>query len=162
MAERTPSGPLALPRRLRAIGRSAVGEAVARRAGTVEAEHVLLAILRAQTPAATRLARAGLDYAGFDAALRAERERSIGAAGIGSFEPQALAATPHAAPPGWGASVRDLLRAADKPAARDARPGSLEIELAAAILRARIGTVPRALAITGHDRGELLSALNEK
>jgi hypothetical protein len=160
MADRPASGPLTLPRRLNSIGRRAVAEAVARRAGAVEAEHVLLAILATDTPASARLAQAGLDYTGFDAALRAERERSIGAAGVAAPAPGSLASTPRATTPGWGASVRELVRSADRPAARDGRPGALEVELAAAILRARIGTVPRALAIAGRDRADLLSVLN--
>ncbi len=51
---------LALPRQLNALGQRAVGEALARRAGTVEAEHVLLAFLDAETnPAATTLTTHG-------------------------------------------------------------------------------------------------------
>src|SRR5471032_1416046 len=54
---------LALPRELRAIGRRAIDEAVARRAGTVEAEHVLLAILaQPDAPASRALAGVGLDH----------------------------------------------------------------------------------------------------
>jgi ATP-dependent Clp protease ATP-binding subunit ClpA len=150
---------LALPRQLHAIGQRAIGEALARRAATVEAEHVLLAILNHADGAASKaLARAGLDHAILEAALTAERERSLTAAGIGPNSPLALVATPRTAKPGWGASVRDLLRRADKPAAKDDRPGALEIELATAILRAELGTVPRALAIAKVDR---LSAIRE-
>lgn len=152
---------LALPRQLHAIGRRAIGEAVARRAATVEAEHVLLAILdRAAGAASAALARAGLDYATLESALDAERTRSLAAAGVAPIALATLNATPRTEKPGWGASVRDVLRRADKPAAKDGRPGALEIELASTILRAEIGTVPRALAIAEIDRTSLWAALD--
>jgi hypothetical protein len=142
-----------LPRELRALGERALGEAMTRRAGAVEAEHVLLAILgRPETLAAAALGRAGLDYLSFEAALDAERARSLAAAGIALGLPASVDAIPRIGKPAWGASVRDLLRRSDKPAAKSGRPGALEIELATAILRAELGTVPRALAIATIDR----------
>jgi ATP-dependent Clp protease ATP-binding subunit ClpA len=153
---------LALPLELRAIGRRAIEEAVARRAGTVEAEHVLLAILaRPDSPAARSLAASGLDHGTLTSALDAERERSLRAAGIAPVFAAALAATPRPAKPGWGASIRDVLRRADKPAAKDGRPSALELELVAAILRANLGTVPRALALAKVDRQSLLDRLGQ-
>jgi ATP-dependent Clp protease ATP-binding subunit ClpA len=151
---------LALPRRLHAIGQRAIGEALVRRAATVEAEHVLIAILDdADGPATLALNRVGLDRASFAAALDAERARSLAAAGITPISSAELVATPRTTKPGWGASVRDLLRRADKPAAKVDRPGALEIELATAILRAELGTVPRALAIAKVDRRAALREL---
>jgi ATP-dependent Clp protease ATP-binding subunit ClpA len=150
---------LALPRQLHALGERAISEAMARRAGSVEAEHVLLAILwRPGSVAVIALGRAGLDYATFETALDAERARSLAAAGIAAVSPASLVATPRTAKPVWGASVRDLLRRSDKPAARNGRSGALEIELATAILRAELGTVPRALALALVDR---LAAIDE-
>lgn len=152
---------LALPRELHAIGRRAIDEAVARRAGTVEAEHVLLAILaRPDAPASRALATAGLDHGTFATALDAERQRSLRAAGIAPVSAVALGAMPRGEKPGWGASIRDVLRRADKPAAKDDRPGALELELVAAILRADLGTVPRALALGRIDRVSLLHQLD--
>jgi D-alanyl-D-alanine carboxypeptidase len=151
---------LALPRELHALGQRAIREAVARRAGTVEAEHVLLATLeRSDGPAARALAAGGLDYATFTRSLEAERARSLGAAGITPIPAETLAATPRTAQPGWGASIRDVLRRGDKPAAKDGRPAALEIELATAILLADLGTVPRALALAGFNRIELIELL---
>jgi ATP-dependent Clp protease ATP-binding subunit ClpA len=151
---------LVLPRQLHAVGQRAIDEAIARRAGSVESEHVLLAILsRPIEPAAKLLEGAGVTHATFAAALDSERERSLAAAGIAPPSSAVLAATPRTAPPGWGASIRDVLRKADKPAAKDGRPGALEIELAIAILSAPLGTVPRALAIAQIDRGAVLAAL---
>jgi ATP-dependent Clp protease ATP-binding subunit ClpA len=151
---------LALPRQLHALGQRAVGEALGRRAGTVEAEHVLLAILaHSAAPAAALLASSGLDYAALETALDAERERSLGVAGIAPPSSASLAATPRIKNPGWGASIRDVLRGADKTSAKGGRPGALEIELAIAILRAELGTVPRALAIAAINRTAALTAL---
>jgi ATP-dependent Clp protease ATP-binding subunit ClpA len=152
---------LALPRELRAIGRRAIDEAVARRAGTVEAEHVLLAILaRPDAPASRALAAAGLDHPTLATALDAERQRSLRTAGIAPVSAIAIAATPRGEKPGWGASIRDVLRRADKPAAKDGRPGALELELVAAILRADLGTIPRALALARIDRVSLVRQLD--
>jgi AcrR family transcriptional regulator len=145
---------------LHGVGERAIGEALARRAGSVEAEHVLLAILAGEdSPAAAVLSRAGLNYAVFSAGLDSERARSLAAAGIAPVRPAALRATPRTGKPGWGASIRELLRRSDKPAAKDGRPGALEIELASAILLADLGTVPRALAIAGIDRPAALRQL---
>jgi ATP-dependent Clp protease ATP-binding subunit ClpA len=150
-----------LPRQLRALGVRAIGEAQARRAGTVEAEHLLLAILAdASSPATVRLVRAGLDYETLNGALDGERQRSLGSAGVVPAVAATLTATPRPAAPGWGASLRDVLRQADKPAAKDGRTGALERELATAILRAQLGTVPRALAVVGVDRFALLDAVS--
>ena len=59
-------------------------EAEARRAGTssIEAEHLLLAATRRDSPAARALAELGLDRDGIAAALEAETERSLLAVGI--------------------------------------------------------------------------------
>ena len=151
---------LTLPRQLQATGQRAIAEARSRRAGAVEAEHVLLAILARPTePAAKLLATGGLDYAALTTALDAERARSLGAAGIVPPTAASLASAPRTTSPGWGASVRDALRSADKPAARSGRPGALEIQLVDAILRAELGTVPRALGLAGLDRSRLRAAL---
>jgi ATP-dependent Clp protease ATP-binding subunit ClpA len=151
---------LVLPRQLHAVGQRAIDEAVARRAGVVESEHVLLAILsRPDEPAAKLLTVAGVTHASFASALDAERKRSLAAAGVAARSNDSLTATPRTSPPSWGASIRDVLRNADKPAAKNGRPGALEIELAVAILSTELGTVPRALAIARIDRSDVLAAL---
>jgi ATP-dependent Clp protease ATP-binding subunit ClpA len=151
---------LTLPRQLHATGHRAIAEARARRAAAVEAEHVLLAILaRPSEPATIRMASAGLDYATLATALDAERARSLGTAKISPLMSASLVASPRIANPGWGASVRVVLRNADKQAAKSGRPGALEIELVDAILDAELGTVPRALALAGLDRARLRAAL---
>jgi ATP-dependent Clp protease ATP-binding subunit ClpA len=152
---------LALPRELHAIGRRAIAQAQLRRASSVEAEHVLLAILGVPSGvAAARLERAGLGYDILTSALDAERRRSLAIAGIAPISAEALAATKRTTTTRWGASIRDVLRNANKPSAKDGRPGALEIELSIAILRADLGTLPRALALAGIDRNTLIAELN--
>lgn len=155
---------LALPRQLHAIGQRAIAEATARRASAVGAEHVLLAITAdPDAPAARALAAAGLDYPGLTTALHAERVRSLAVAEVEAIDEGLLTSAPRTTKPGWGASVRDLLRAADKPAAKTAAragvPGAVELELAIGILHAGLGTVPRALALAGLDRASIQQSL---
>jgi ATP-dependent Clp protease ATP-binding subunit ClpA len=151
---------LALSRQLHALGRLAIAEASLRRAGSVEAEHLLLAILGERSSrAASRLAALGLDYDLLKAALDAERERSLAAAGIAPMPAMLFTATPRTGTPGWGASLRNVLRQADKPAANNGGTDALGIELSIAILRAERGTVPRALALGGFDRQRLVNEL---
>jgi len=139
-----------LPIELHAIGQRAVKEATRRGAKTVEAEHVLLAI-------AADGGIPGLDHTTLDAALDRERARSLAFAGVADVHP---ASTRRDAKPGWGASIRELLRASDKPADRNA--AALRRELAIGILRAEVGTVPRALVLAGIDRAALTENLQEK
>jgi ATP-dependent Clp protease ATP-binding subunit ClpA len=151
---------LALPRQLHAIGQRAIVEATARRAGTVEAEHLLLAILaRPREPAATALAQVGLDYDALTDALDSERSRSLTIAGVIPPTRAGLAATARTTVPPWGASIRVVLRGADKSAAKDGRSDSLEIARAVAILSVEIGTVPRALAIASVDKAKAIADL---
>jgi Clp amino terminal domain, pathogenicity island component len=144
-----------LPRELHAIGQHAIDEAIRRGAGTVEAEHVLLAIAAAG-------GIPGLDHATLDAALERERERSLAFAGVADvrWAPGDRESTRRVSKPGWGASIRELLRASDKPTDRNA--AAIRRELAIGILRAEVGTVPRALAIAGIDRAELTEVLKKK
>jgi D-alanyl-D-alanine carboxypeptidase len=151
---------LALPRALHAIGQRAITEATERRAGTVEAEHLLLAILAdTSSPASMALAESGLDYRAFERALDGERNRSLAAAGIAPPVASQLSATARTTRPAWGASIRDVLRGADNPAAKQSRPGALQFELVRSILAAKLGTVPRAIALAGLTQEELLAAL---
>ena len=141
---------------------TAIDEAIRRGAASVEAEHLLLAISAGHDAAGRTLAEFGLDHDGVEAALRGERERSLRAAGIEPVADDRLAATRKSRPT-WGATVRDALRRADYKAHR--KRGRAERErLAVAdalvgILRADLGTVPRALAYAGVDRAALIDAL---
>ena len=143
-----------LPRELHAIGQRAIAEAVRRGARTVEAEHVLLAI-------AANGGIPGLDHGTLDASLDTERARSLAFAGLEDARPKSGSRPPASrdAKPGWGASIRELLRASDKPT--DRVSGALERELVIGILRARVGTVPRALALAEIDGAELTEILQK-
>jgi D-alanyl-D-alanine carboxypeptidase len=154
---------LALSRQLHAVGQRAVAEARLRRAGSVGAEHVLLAIASDPEAAPSRaLAANGLDYVAIVAAIERERVRSLAVADRDPI-PAALTSTARRDKPGWGASVRELLRTADKQAAKTAaRSGdarALETELVVSILRAEVGTVPRMLAIAGVDRRAVIASV---
>lgn len=142
----------------------AIDEATRRGSANVEAEHLLLAIAAGDDIAGRTLAGFGLDHAGVEAALRGEREQALRAAGIEPVAEERLAAT-RSSRPGWGASTREALRRADFRAHRD-RPRAERERLAVAdtllgLLRADLGTVPRALACAGVDRAALISRLEQ-
>ncbi|HET8780430.1 MAG TPA: Clp protease N-terminal domain-containing protein, partial [Agromyces sp.] len=133
-------------------------------AARVEAEHLLLAIAASGDAAARALAEAGLDYAAIEAALRHERERALRAAGVEPVSDERLHATRNSRPI-WGASIRDALRRGDFAAHRSR--GRAERERLAVgdaligVLRADLGTVPRALEYAGVDRGALITRLEQ-
>lgn len=152
----------ALDTTLKRVIEVAIDEAIRRGSSSVEAEHLLLAIAAGHDEAARTLAEFGLDHAGVDAALRGERERSLRAAGIEPVAAERLFATRQSRPR-WGATVREALRRADFSAHRGRRRAERE-RLAVAdalvgILRADLGTVPRALAFAGVDRAALVARL---
>ncbi|UFS61230.1 Clp protease N-terminal domain-containing protein [Subtercola endophyticus] len=145
---------------MRGLVSDAVFEAAKRGSSTIEAEHVLLAIVAdAGSPAASILAAGGLDHAGLSEALDVERRLSLAAIGASVPDPGLVRSTPRVSKPGWGASV----------AAARARAGALprtrraaEPALAAGILAASLGTVPRAVAYAGIDRERLLELLDAR
>ncbi|MEO3812546.1 Clp protease N-terminal domain-containing protein [Sphaerisporangium sp. B11E5] len=126
---------------------------------TIEAHHLLLAIA-AEGDAASRevLTSAGLDHRAVRDALDREFEHSLNAAGVsaGTFRlpPPSPAGTP---PAKLGASARLALERGFSSVSRkkDLRPGHLLL----GILRAEAGTVPRALALAGVDRDDLITRL---
>jgi hypothetical protein len=64
--------------------------------------------------------------------------------------------------PGWGASIREALRRA--PYRARSRPDRERLAVAdtlVGVLRADLGTVPRALAYAGVDRDALISRLEQ-
>lgn len=137
-------------------------EAEARQDGstTVEAQHVLLAVAAQSDSSAGRvLAAAGLDHAAIREALNHEFEHSLGAAGISLSALDILRASPdpHRAPQP-GASIQLALeRCLKSGAGQDLQPAHLLL----GILQAEVGTVPRALALAGIDRGELIARVVE-
>lgn len=142
----------------------AIDEAARRGAAKVEAEHLLLSIAAGRDVAAGALADAGLDYAGVEAALRGERERALRAAGIEPVAEERLHSAGNSRP-GWGASIREALKRGNFTARRDRSRAERE-RLAVAdsligVLRADLGTVPRALAYAGVDRAALITRLEQ-
>ncbi|ANJ26449.1 Clp protease N-terminal domain-containing protein [Agromyces aureus] len=147
---------------LKSVVLGAIDEAARRGAAKVEAEHLLLAISASGDVAAATLAEAGLDHDGIEAALRVERERSLAAAGIEPVADERLVAARDARP-GWGTSIREALSRGNF-RVRRARPRAEREGLAVAdalvgVLRADLGTVPRALAYAGVDRAALIARL---
>ncbi|MFG1605284.1 Clp protease N-terminal domain-containing protein [Actinoplanes sp. NPDC049265] len=132
----------------------AVDEARHDRSATVEAQHLLLAVLPFPD-----LPLPGLDHDAFRAALDREFEHSLSTVGVSATAFDVASASPdpdrklHP-----GASVQLALDRAMRAAGRSApRPGHLLI----GILSAEAGTVPRALDQAGVDRAALLAQVRE-
>ena len=125
----------------------------------IEAEHLLLALAGDQGGAAQQvLSGAGLDRGAIHAALAAEFTRSLAAAGVswsGSGMPRSAADPGHQI--GLGSSAKWAVRraAAAAKAGQDSRIGPLHLLIG--ILRADVGTVPRALELAGIDRTDLVA-----
>jgi ATP-dependent Clp protease ATP-binding subunit ClpA len=153
-------GPMAP--RLKPVVLGAIDEAARRGAANVEAEHLLLVISAGDDASARVLAEFGLDHAAVEAALDAERERALEVAGVAPIAADRLRSTRRVRP-GWGASFRDAMRRADFRARRDrGRDERERLVVSAAllgVLRADLGTVPRALAYAGVDRQALIARL---
>ncbi|GAA3779837.1 hypothetical protein GCM10022225_80100 [Plantactinospora mayteni] len=125
---------------------------------TVEAHHLLLAI--AADPASSAggaLASAGLGRAAIREALDREYAHSLSMVGVSASAFDAAAATPDPdRRPHPGASVRlTLERALQATAGTQPQP----LHLLVAILQADVGTVPRALALAGVDRTDLVARI---
>lgn len=147
---------------LKAVILRSIDEAMTRGAARVEAEHLLLGIAASGDVAAHALADAGLDYAGVEAALRGEREHALRAAGVEPVAEERLHATGTSRPT-WGSSIREALKRGNFTARRDrSRADRERLAIADAligVLRADLGTVPRALAYAGVDRAALITRL---
>jgi ATP-dependent Clp protease ATP-binding subunit ClpA len=137
----------------RAVVRQAEKEAADAGSPLIEAEHLLLALVGEQgTEARDVLASAGLDRDAIRAALDREFRQSLAAAGVtlplGGLPPASR-------DPGrrvrWAASARAVLERVGDLGERQVRPGHLLL----AVLGARAGTVPRALALADVDQGDL-------
>ncbi|MFE0155214.1 Clp protease N-terminal domain-containing protein [Nonomuraea sp. NPDC059007] len=122
---------------------------------TVEAHHLLLAIAGYEGTTAHRLlAEVGLDRGGVRAALDREFEHSLNAVGISAAAYHLPPAGGAPKSPGMGASAKLALERAFT----TVRKKDLDsAHLLAGILRAQVGTVPRALALAGVDREALLN-----
>ncbi|MFF2372584.1 Clp protease N-terminal domain-containing protein [Agromyces sp. NPDC058110] len=147
---------------LKSVVVGSIDEATRRGATKVEAEHLLLSIAASRDLASTVLADVGLDHSGIETALRLEREHALASAGVEPVADERLRAARDARP-GWGSSIRDALGRGNF-SARRGRPRADRERLAVAdallgVLRADVGTVPRALAYAGVDRAALIARL---
>jgi D-alanyl-D-alanine carboxypeptidase len=137
------------------IRREVIGRAVeeARTAGsaTVEAEHLLLALADHEA-----LADAGLDRDALLDALDRETERSLAAVGVSLSAFDVPPARSRGRDPRFAASAKLALHRAVKLAGarRDRRIAREHVLVG--LLRAEVGTVPRALETAGVDRAELM------
>jgi ATP-dependent Clp protease ATP-binding subunit ClpA len=157
-ASNAPGQPLS--RQLRGVVIRSVIEAQHRNASLVEAEHLLLALAREGTePVRAALADAGLDPAGVEAALAAERTVGLRAAGVVPPAEERLVASPRVARPRWGASAKEALNRAHRVAGAHRRQRMAETDLLAALFGLELGTVPRALTLAGVDRPAVLAAV---
>jgi ATP-dependent Clp protease ATP-binding subunit ClpA len=144
----------AFDRYLHTIIERAGDEAHKDRSATIEAQHLLLAVAAEPEPTTEQvLTSVGLNYQAIRDALDREFEHSLRAAGV------SLAAFDLSRPsnalehPKPGASAKLALARGFAPVARkkDLRPAHLLL----GILRAQVGTVPRALALAGVDQADL-------
>ncbi|MEV0385574.1 Clp protease N-terminal domain-containing protein [Nonomuraea sp. NPDC050643] len=142
---------------LRSVFDRAEAEAREEGSATVEARHLLLAL--ADGPD-NPLAGAGLDYQAVKDALRKEFEHSLGAAGVSPGDLGLPPATrdPKRHPP-LGATFKLAMERMSIPPRKDVRVGHL---LLLGVLRAEVGTVPRALALAGIDRAELIERVRNE
>jgi len=133
--------------------------AEARAAGspTLEAEHVLLALSGREGNVARQiLASAGLDHGRIQEAIQLEFAGSLRAAGVtvDDFDLPPASIDP-VRTPRWSESSKLVIRRA-KRICVTRRDSHLEpMHLLLGVLDAKVGTVPRALALAGVDRAEL-------
>jgi ATP-dependent Clp protease ATP-binding subunit ClpA len=125
----------------------------------IEAEHMLLALAASDTAAGRLLNESGLDHERLAAALRDERRRSLAFAGVEAPHLEKTLPTELDGPISLGTSAKTAIKRAIF-ASRESghhRPRLESTDLLAGILQAELGTVPRALAIAGVDRTELIA-----
>lgn len=124
----------------------------------IEAEHLLLALsTERDNPAGALLTEWGLGHEELLDALERESERSLAGVGVALSDFALPAPTrPRRSPKLAASGKRALARAARLAVARKDRHVT-QAHLVVGILRADIGTVPRALAVADVDRVAILS-----
>jgi ATP-dependent Clp protease ATP-binding subunit ClpA len=143
----------------RGVAHGFESEAERDHAKSIEAEHMLLALAASDTPAGRVLNEAGLNHERLAAAIRDEHRRSLAFAGVTAPDEDNTLATEVDGPVSMGTSakvaVRRALLAQRESGHRLLRLASTDLLIG--ILQAELGTVPRALAIAGVDRLELIA-----
>lgn len=137
----------------------AMDEARGDGSATIDAHHLLLSLAADQGSAARQvLASVGLDRAAVREALDREFEHSVSMVGV-SPAAYGLPGPSHASQqPKMGASARLAL---DRSFASARKKDLRSAHLLLGILRAHIGTVPRALALAGIDQAELADRVRQ-
>jgi ATP-dependent Clp protease ATP-binding subunit ClpA len=128
---------------------------------TVEAPHLLLALTAEPDPTSGRvLTEVGLDAPAVRAALAREFEHSLSSVGVSAARFDLPAPSRLPSHPGLGTSARLALERgfAAGPRRKDLRPAHLLL----GILSAQVGTVPRALALAGVDRADLVARVRRE
>jgi len=123
---------------------------------TIEAQHILLAIAgEGESTTRSVLASAKLDLQAVRDVLDREFEHSLSAVGVSSKTYDLPAPSKGPTHPKMGASAKLVLDRAVATVTRkkDLRPAHLLLGL----LRAEVGTVPRALALAGADQADLVT-----
>jgi ATP-dependent Clp protease ATP-binding subunit ClpA len=153
--------PLFVPRETAlVVVRQFVVEAKQDTAKFIEAEHMLLTLATNEESEACRLLNeSGLTYRQLASALRDERRRSLGFAGVEPLDETQIAATELDSPLALGTSAKVAIKRALMASreARRRRPCIQSTDLLVGILQAELGTVPRTLAIAGVDRAVLIA-----
>ncbi len=129
----------------------------AKQAGSrsLEAEHLILALASERdSEPAKLLAEAGLDYESLTDAFRKERRQSLAYAGVElAFPP----VTEWQGIPVWASSAKEALLRGHTVATHAGHGRLNGVDLLVGILKADLGTVPRALALAGIDREALIA-----
>jgi len=123
---------------------------------TVEAEHVVSAVMRTDAVLRGLLADAGLDEASLAEGVEAEAVASLAAIGLAA-EDYDVRASRGVGQPRWATSAKSVLEGSLQVALdrRDTSIGPAHVLVAA--LRPERGTLPRTLAVMGVDRVALLA-----
>ena len=128
---------------------------------TVEAEHLLIVLANPRADTGKALHEAGLNRSRIEAALRAENRLSLAVAGVEPLTAKQASASRHTRTPQWGASAKAALVRGHQVAKESGRARESTTDLLLGVLQAELGTVPRALAIAGTDRAELITRIEQ-
>lgn len=146
---------------LRTILTEAEREARMDHSSTIEAQHLLLAIADQEGTIPQRLlSAAGLDRQGVHDALDREFEHSLSTVGV---LPAAFGFSPPSSDPGRSPHIGSSAKLALERGftggvrKRDLQPAHLLL----GVLLSEVGTVPRALALAGVDRAELVASVEQ-
>lgn len=124
---------------------------------TVEAEHLLVVLADPCAETGKVLQEAGLNRSRIVAALREENRLSLAVAGVEPLTKEQASASRHTRTPQWGASAKAALVRGHHISKESGRVRETTTDLLLGVLEAELGTVPRALAIAGTDRTELIA-----